>query len=137
VRVLAERIVNGQNDEIHSMQQWLRERGQPVPDPRATGMRMVMNGVEHDMLMPGMLTEAQMKELDAARGADFDRLFLSFMVKHHQGAVGMVTELFATDGAAQEQSVFKLASDVQVDQTTEIERMQKMLVPYLLDARRP
>jgi uncharacterized protein (DUF305 family) len=135
VRVLAERIVNEQNDEIRTMQQWLRDRGQPVPDARATGMRMVMNGVEHEMLMPGMLTPDQMKQLDAARGEQFDRLFLTFMIQHHRGAVSMVTELFATDGAAQEQSVFKLASDVNVDQTTEIDRMQTMLAPYLIEGR--
>ena len=137
VRILAERIVSGQKDEIASMQQWLRERGQPVPDGKATSMRMVMNGMEHDMPMPGMLSDAQMKELEAARGGEFDRLFLQYMIQHHRGATSMVTELFATDGAAQEQSVFKLASDVNVDQTTEIERMQKMLVPLLMQGRKP
>ena len=127
VRVLAERIVNEQQDEIATMQQWLRDRNQPVPDAHTPGMRMKMNGVEHVMLMPGMLTDEQMKQLDAARGAEFDRLFLTYMIQHHKGAVSMVTELFATDGAAQENLVFKLASDVGVDQTTEIARMERML----------
>jgi len=95
---------------------------------------MKMNGMEHDMLMPGMLTEEQMKELDAARGPDFDRLFLRDMIQHHQGAVTMVNELFATPGAAQDQSVFKLASDVSADQTTEIARMQKMLAAATIGA---
>jgi len=79
------------------------------------------------MLMPGMLTDAQMNELDAARGEDFDRLFLTFMIQHHKGAVSMVKELFAAQGAGQDETVFKFASDVQVDQTTEINRMLEML----------
>ena len=87
-----------------------------------------MNGVEHDMLMPGMLTEAQMKQLDQARGPEFDRLFLTFMIQHHRGAVSMVKELFDSYGAGQDETVFKFASDVNVDQSTEIARMEKMLV---------
>ncbi|MFL5474654.1 MAG: DUF305 domain-containing protein, partial [Gemmatimonadales bacterium] len=75
----------------------------------------------------GMLTEAQMKELDQARGADFDRLFLTYMIQHHKGAVTMVNQLFGTEGAAREETTFKLANDVSVDQTTEIARMQRML----------
>ena len=77
--------------------------------------------------MPGMLTEEQLQELDAARGAEFDRLFLTYMIQHHQGAVTMVLDLFATDGAAQDEAAFKLASDIQVDQRTEIARMKLML----------
>jgi uncharacterized protein (DUF305 family) len=77
--------------------------------------------------MPGMLTPAQMAELDRARGPQFDRAFLTFMIQHHEGAVEMVEKLFATDGALQERAVFKLASDVQVDQRTEIARMERML----------
>ncbi len=77
--------------------------------------------------MPGMLTPAQMAELDAASGPDFDRLFLAFMIQHHQGAVEMVRVLFATDGAGQDTEVFRFASDVQVDQATEIARMERML----------
>jgi uncharacterized protein (DUF305 family) len=127
VRTLAERIINAQQDEIATMQQWLRDRRQPVPDAQHTGMKMTMNGVEHEMLMPGMLTETQMKQLDAARGPEFDRLFLSLMIQHHRGAVTMVEELFGTYGAAQDETVFKLASDVNVDQITEIERMETML----------
>jgi uncharacterized protein (DUF305 family) len=79
------------------------------------------------MLMPGMLTEAQMKELEQARGTDFDRLFLTYMIQHHKGAVTMVNQLFGTEGAAREETTFKLANDVSVDQTTEIARMQRML----------
>ena len=86
-----------------------------------------MNGVEHDMLMPGMLTESQMKQLDQARGPEFDRLFLTFMIQHHRGAVSMVKELFDTYGAGQDETVFKFASDVYADQSIEIDRMHQML----------
>jgi uncharacterized protein (DUF305 family) len=134
VRTLAERIINAQQDEIAIMQQWLRDRGQPVPEPHPSGMKVVINGVEHEHLMPGMLTEDQMKQLDQARGKDFDRLFLTFMIQHHRGAVSMVKDLISTPGAAQDDTVFKLASDINVDQTTEIDRMQKMLVALLFES---
>ena len=127
VRRLAERIINAQQDEIATMQQWLRDRHRPVPEAKAGPMKMVMNGMEHEMLMPGMLSEAQMHQLDAARGAGFDRAFLTFMIQHHRGAVSMITELFGTPGAAQDETVFKFASDVNVDQSTEIARMESML----------
>ena len=127
VRTLCDRIINAQQDEITAMQRWLRDRNQTVPEATATGMKMVMNGLEHEMLMPGMLSDAQMKELDASRGPKYDRLFLTGMIQHHQGAVSMVTDLFNSYGAAQDELTFKFASDVQVDQTTEIARMQRML----------
>ena len=127
VQVLCERIINEQGDEIRTMQQWLRDRRQPVPEASPMGMKMSMGGMEHVMLMPGMLTQAQLDELDAARGAQFDRLFLTDMIQHHRGAVSMVKELFSTPGAGQDETVFKFASDVNVDQTTEIARMEKML----------
>jgi uncharacterized protein (DUF305 family) len=135
VRTLAERIINAQQDEIATMQQWLGDRRQPVPEARPTGMKMMMNGVEHEMLMPGMLTDEQMKQLDEARGKEFDRLFLTFMIQHHRGAVSMVQELFESYGAAQDEIVFKFANDVNVDQTTEIARMERMLAA--LDGRSP
>lgn len=127
VRTLAERIINGQQDEIATMQRWLRDRNLPVPEARPAGMKMVMNGVEHEMLMPGMLTEVQMKELDESRGPEFDRLFLTYMIQHHRGAVAMVKDLFGSAGAGQDETVFKFASDVSVDQSTEIARMERML----------
>ena len=127
IQTLAGRIINAQQDEINLMSQWLRDKKQPVPEASPTGMKMVMNGVEHEMLMPGMLTPEQMKELDAARGPEFEQKFLTFMIQHHQGAVGMVHKLFDTPGSAQNEQVFKFASDVQVDQSTEIARMEKML----------
>jgi uncharacterized protein (DUF305 family) len=124
---LAERIINAQQDEIATMQQWLRNRNLPVPEPDPAGVRMTMDGAEHVMLMPGMLTPDQMNQLGAARGPEFDRLFLTFMIQHHTGAIAMVKELFGTNGAGQDELVFKFASDVNVDQTTEVARMQRML----------
>ncbi|MEZ4587047.1 MAG: DUF305 domain-containing protein [Gemmatimonadales bacterium] len=129
---LTERIINAQSDEIRLMQNWLRARHQPVPEADPAGMKMQMNGGEHTMLMPGMLSPAQMAALDAARGPEFDRLFLQFMIQHHRGAITMVDQLFNSYGAAQDQLVFKFASDVNIDQTTEIERMQRMLVDLLV-----
>jgi uncharacterized protein (DUF305 family) len=125
VRTLAERIINAQQDEIASMQRWLRDRGKTVPEASPTGM--MMHGGHHEMLMPGMLTEAQMEQLDQARGPEFDRLFLTFMIQHHKGAVSMVKDLFGTNGAAQDETVFKFANDVSVDQSTEDARMERML----------
>jgi len=127
VAVLCERIVVGQRDEIASMQTWLRDRGQPVPDATSTKHVMKMNGMEHEMLMPGMLTDDEMTALDRARGPEFDRLFLTGMIKHHQGAIDMVDQLFKAYGAAQDETIFKFASDVYADQSTEITRMSEML----------
>jgi uncharacterized protein (DUF305 family) len=79
------------------------------------------------MLMPGMLSDEEMAALDAARGVAFDRMFLRFMIRHHEGAVTMVDELFASHGAAQDEFVFRFASDVFADQTTEIEFLQLLL----------
>jgi uncharacterized protein (DUF305 family) len=127
VAILCERIVVGQRDEIVTMQNWLRDRGQSVPDATSTRHRMKMGGVEHDMLMPGMLTDEEMAALDRARGSEFDRLFLLGMIKHHQGAIDMVDVLFKSYGAAQDEMVFKFASDVYADQSIEIDRMNEML----------
>ena len=142
VQTLAARIINAQKDDIALMQQWLREHQLAVPNPRTpakgmAGMSHDMPGMAHDVMMPGMLTPAQMQALDAAKGADFDRLFLSGMIQHHQGATAMVTELLSHDGAAQNREVFKLAADVNVDQTTEIERMRKMLGALMFERRAP
>jgi uncharacterized protein (DUF305 family) len=127
VAILCERIVVGQRDEIALMQTWLRDRGLPVPDATSTRHKMTMNGMEHEMLMPGMLTDEEMAALDRARGPEFDRLFLLGMIKHHQGAVGMVDVLFKAYGAAQDETIFKFANDVQADQSIEIDVMEKML----------
>jgi uncharacterized protein (DUF305 family) len=137
VRILADRIINAQQDEIVTMQTWLRDRNKPVPEANPAGMKMVMGGIEHVMLMPGMLTDEQMKQLDQARGPDFDRLFLKFMIQHHRGAVSMVKDLFDTYGAGQDETVFKFETDVNVDQTTEIARMDKMLIALTFDVATP
>ncbi|HEX6965501.1 MAG TPA: DUF305 domain-containing protein [Gemmatimonadaceae bacterium] len=131
VQTLCARILNAQRDEIRTMQTWLRDRRQPVPQPMSDGMTVMVNGAPHMMMMPGMLTEAQLKQLDAAKGPEFDRLFLTFMIQHHRGAISMVKKLFGTNGAAQDELVFKLASDINVDQTTEVARMQRMLAAIL------
>jgi uncharacterized protein (DUF305 family) len=122
---MCERIVVGQNDEIVLMQRWLRDRQLPVPEADPRGMPMA--GMDHTMLMPGMLTPDQMAALDRARGTEFDRLFLAGMIQHHQGALTMVDQLLASSGAAQDDFVYKFATDVSADQSTEIERMSRML----------
>jgi len=127
VATLCARIVNSQTDEIHIMQDWLKTRGLAVPEAKPLPMKMKMNGVEHEMMMPGMLSDAQMKELDAAQGTEFDRLFLTYMIQHHQGALTMVDELNSHQGAGQDDTVFKMSSDIYADQTAEIERMDNML----------
>ena len=127
VAILCERIVVEQRDEIAMMQGWLGDRGQTVPDATSTRHRMKMNGMEHEMLMPGMMSDEEMAALDAARGPEFDRRFLIGMIKHHQGAIDMVDVLFKAYGAAQDETVFKFASDVYADQSIEIDRMHGML----------
>ena len=128
VQTLASRIINAQNDEIATMQQWLKDRDQPVPEVHIMGTNLMVHGAgDHHMHMPGMLTQAQLDELAEARDTEFDRLFLTYMIDHHAGAVTMVHKLFSTDGAGQDEAAFKLASDVQVDQITEINRMKLML----------
>lgn len=129
IRTLAARIANAQRDEIATMEAWLRSRGLEVPEvhPTAHHEAMAAHGHAGHHRMPGMLTAEQLRELAAARGEQFDRLFLTYMIQHHRGAVVMVRELFATDRAAQDEAVFRLASDVQVDQATEIARMERML----------
>lgn len=127
IRTLSERITVSQTDEIKLMQQWLREMGEPSPEASPAGRRMVMGGVEHDMLMPGMLTEEQMSQLDRARGQEFDRLFLTFMIQHHEGALTMVEALFASHGGGADDFIYKIASDTFADQGSEIDRMQRML----------
>ena len=120
MRKLAKRIELSQADEIKMMQNWLRAHGQPAPSEHEHHMHP-------GMLMPGMLTPEQMDELAAASGQAFDRLFLKYMIRHHDGALVMVHDLFATPGAAQDSDIFGFASDVDADQRMEIERMGAML----------
>ena len=125
LRALCERIVVGQRDEIAAMQRWLRERREPVPDADARGH--TMPGMDHSMLMPGMLSDAQLAQLDSARGPDFDGLFLTDMIQHHRGALTMVRALVDTPRAARDGQLFQVASDISADQTAEIDRMTRML----------
>jgi uncharacterized protein (DUF305 family) len=131
LRTLCERIVVGQRDEIARMQRWLKDRGQGVPEADTSQAHMMPGmdhaGMDQSMSMPGMLTAEQLVQLDRASGAEFDRLFLTFMIQHHQGALTMVDRLFGAEGAGQDETVFRMASDIYADQSTEIARMQKML----------
>ncbi len=127
IHLLAGRIENSQRDEIHLMESWLRDRGEQVPEWHLHGSRLTLHGGGDHAHMPGMLSDEQMARLEAATGREFDRRFLTYMIQHHQGAVEMVRVLFATDGAAQDPDVFRFSSDVQVDQRTEIARMERML----------
>lgn len=134
LRTLAERIDVSQRDEIAYMRAWLQERRQAVPDTlpmaHAGGDHAAHAGHAGGMRMPGMLTPEQLDRLAAARGAEFDRLFLTFMIQHHEGALVMVEQLFATPGAGQDVTVFRFASDVVADQETEIARMRQLLASY-------
>ena len=120
MKKLAQRIELSQVDEIKVMQEWLRQRGQQVP----TGNEHHTHGAA---LMPGMLTEDEMRQLAAVRGKGFDMLLLESMIKHHQGALAMVKDLFETPGAAQDSTIFAFVSDVESDQSAEIARMAGML----------
>jgi uncharacterized protein (DUF305 family) len=111
------KIDQSQQGEIKLMREWLRANGQFAPDTSAW----------RHMSMPGMLTETQLAELDAAKGPEFDRLFLTFMIQHHEGALKMVDDLFATRGAGQDVDVSVFANDVQTVQTAEIGTMRQML----------
>ena len=114
---LATKIDQSQVAEIRIMQQWLRDNGQAAPDTSSW----------RTMTMAGMLTDAQLKALDAAIGTEFDRMFLELMIQHHEGALQMVKDLFATPGAGQEVDVNVFANDVVTVQTAEIGAMRQML----------
>jgi uncharacterized protein (DUF305 family) len=120
LRKLALRIEVSQADEMKMMQDWLLARGQQLPDPHA-------HHAPGAPLMPGMLTAEEMRRLAEAKGREFDRLFLEYMIKHHDGALIMVQELFSQPGAGQEADIFAFASDVDADQRMEIDRMGAML----------
>ena len=120
MKLLAKRIEVSQLDEIGMMKGWLTARREALPDEHAH------HKGDH-ALMPGMLTQAEMTRLAAAKGKEFDRLFLEGMIKHHQGALTMVKELFASPRAGQDAEIFAFASDVDADQSMEIDRMSAML----------
>ena len=123
MRRLALRIEVSQADEIKMMKSWLESRGVSAPDAHAQHMHGAT-------LMPGMLTADDMARLAGSRGPAFDRLFLESMIKHHEGALVMVKELFSTPGAGQESAIFAFASDVDADQRMEINRMRAMLEEF-------
>jgi uncharacterized protein (DUF305 family) len=120
MRLLGQRIDVSQADEIEMMREWLNTRGEPLADPHA-------HHAPGATLMPGMLTADEMRRLAEAKGGEFDRLFLHLMIKHHEGALVMVEELFASEGAGQQSDIFAFASDVDADQRMEIWRMTAML----------
>lgn len=115
MRRLAGRIEVSQKDEIAIMERWLERRGLAVPE-----------GHHHGPLMPGMLTDEELARLAAATGEAFDRLFLELMIRHHEGALVMVADLFSS-GGGQEAEIFQFASHVDADQRAEIARMREML----------
>jgi len=126
---IAGRIEKSQADEIEFMKGWLADRGEAVPDPAAhEAMHM-----SHEMA--GMASPAQMAELEAARGADFDRLFLELMIEHHKGALTMVEELLDEPGSAYEPVLQEFTTDITADQSAEIERMDALLADYSTDPR--
>jgi uncharacterized protein (DUF305 family) len=130
LRLLGARISKSQSDEMKFMKRWLEARGEPVA-PTMQGMQgMEMQGMDmpsHQMLMPGMLTPKQMDALRKAKGAEFDHLFLTGMIQHHNGALIMVKDLFDTAGAGQDAELFNFATDVDSGQRAEIRIMQTML----------
>ncbi len=127
LRLLAQRIDVSQVDEMELMRRWLRDRGAPVLDVGPRGEHGAHDVPDTPILMPGMLSAVELERLANARGPAFDRLFLEGMIKHHEGALVMVRELFATPGAGQETGIFSFASDVDADQRAEIARMRKLL----------
>ncbi len=145
VQRLTARIINAQSDEIRLMQTWLMDRNQDPMQVDSSGKvtmgqsahaghdmgnmaGMDMGGMAGMADMPGMLNDDQLAKLEAARGAAFDELFLYDMIQHHKGAVTMVRTLFSSYGAGQDETIFKFAADVEVDQSTEIRRMLTMLL---------
>ena len=126
LEVLAQRIEQTQVNEIQRMTGWLEARGETVPDPAAYRDHGAGGHEMHGGHMPGMLTPAEMAELAGATGERFDRLFLEYMIRHHEGALTMVAELQAAGGGL-EAEVWRFAADVDADQRAEIARMQSML----------
>jgi uncharacterized protein (DUF305 family) len=128
IRSLGAKISSSQSDEIRFMQRWLAARGKPISMPGAMpGMpNMDMSG-KPMAPMPGMLTPEQMTALRKAKGAEFDDLFLTGMIQHHNGALVMVKDLVDTAGAAQDAEIFNFATDVDNTQRAEIKIMQNML----------
>jgi uncharacterized protein (DUF305 family) len=126
LRLLGARISRSQSDEINMMKRWLAARGEPLSMEMPGMPGMDLSGRPMP-LMPGMLTPEQMEALSKAKGAEFDRLFLTGMIQHHNGALIMVKNLFDTAGAGQDADLFNFATDVDTSQRAEIRIMQGML----------
>ena len=135
VLVLAQRIGVAQRDEIELMTRWLRDRRETVPDSNAHHGHAGMVGQQS--LAAGMLTADELAQLGRATGPEFDRLFLTFMIRHHEGALTMVAQLLSSQGAAQDTDIYRFSTDVNVDQITEIERMRLMLRAWPANSSRP
>ena len=129
LRLLGERISHSQSDEMRFMKRWLEARGEPISPTMShmQGIDMSSHSGSHSLLMPGMLTAKQMEALKKAKGEEFDRLFLTGMIQHHNGALIMVKDLFDTAGAGQDAELFNFATDVDSGQRAEIRIMQTML----------
>lgn len=122
IGLLAERIEVSQESEVELMRNWLKKRNQPIED----------SSVHHDHgTMPGMLSPEEVAELAGTTGADFDRLFLELMIRHHEGALIMLEQLHAAEGAAEDVEIFQIASHIDADQRAEIARMRRMLTAIL------
>ncbi|HEY3935625.1 MAG TPA: DUF305 domain-containing protein [Gemmatimonadales bacterium] len=144
IQTLCARIALSQHDDIIFMQNWLHDHNFAVPDtngrmPMSSMPGMSMSGSDTGMvmMMPGMLTPAQMKMLDESRGPDFDRLFMTFMIQHHNGALSMVDTLFASPNGGQDDDIFKFATAVHADQMAEIARMEAMLAGRPITGNNP
>ena len=123
IRLVAQRIDASQKSEIALMERWLSKRGETLPAPAAAHMHHAATADS----MPGMLSGAELEQLAATTGTDFDRLFLNQMIRHHEGALTMVRQLLGTQGAAQEAETWRFAADVAADQSAEIRRMRMLL----------
>ncbi|MCU1242501.1 MAG: hypothetical protein JWO71_3227 [Candidatus Acidoferrum typicum] len=134
LRLLGARISSSQSDEIRFMRRWLAARGEALS--MMTPEMPNMNMHEKMALMPGMLTPEQMEALRKAKGAEFDHLFLTGMVQHHNGALTMVKDLFDTAGAGQDADLFNFATDADNTQRAEIRIMQTMLEKEFSEEKR-
>ena len=130
MRKLGLRMALSQSDEIKMMRQWLEARGQEVPGDHA-------NHMPGAPMMPGMLSPEELAQLAAASGKEFDILFLRGMIKHHNGALVMVDDLFKTEGAGQQSEIFAFATDVEADQRADIDRMTAMLAERKRESAQP
>jgi uncharacterized protein (DUF305 family) len=125
VKVMAQRIEVSQRDELARIERWLQRRGEPAM--AASHEHAGHAGGGDQAMHPGMLTAAELARLAEARGTAFDRLFLEYMIRHHEGALQMVSTLFATEGAGEESETYQFASEVDADQRADISRMQAIL----------